>query len=129
MNTNDILVFHRMLRLGKPAKSRDIAMGLAHHRGPIYGMQPLGVPTVKASLAVLARAYDATALAENAANALEIYGKGVSIPEGVFELSRRQTDTWERERSRRLNGVSETMALHQRGDFRRSHHLLGRGGR
>ena len=74
-------------------------------------------------------AYDATALAENAANALEIYGKGVSIPEGVFELSRRQTDAWERERSRRLDGVSETMALHQRGDFRRSHHLLGRGGR
>ena len=74
-------------------------------------------------------AYDATALAENAANALTIYGKGVSIPEGVFELSRHQTDAWERERSRRLDGVSETMALHQRGDFRRSHHLLGRGGR
>jgi hypothetical protein len=56
MNTDDILVFHRMLRLGKPARSKDIAMGLAHHRGPIYGMQPLGVPTVKASLAALARA-------------------------------------------------------------------------
>ena len=41
-------------------------------------------------------AYDATALAENAANALTIYGAGVSIPERIFELSRHQTDAWER---------------------------------
>ena len=56
MNTDDILVFHRMLVLGKAMTSRNIAMGLQHWRGAVYGMMPMGVPTVKASLAVLARA-------------------------------------------------------------------------
>ena len=46
MNTDDILVFHRMLVLGKAMTSRNIAMGLQHWRGPIYGMMPMGVPTI-----------------------------------------------------------------------------------
>lgn len=56
MNTDDILVFHRMLRLGKPARAKDITDGLTHWRGAVYGMMPMGLGTVKASLGVLARA-------------------------------------------------------------------------
>lgn len=55
MNTDDILVFHRMLTIGKPAKIAVIAEGLQHYRGPIYGMQPLSVPTVKLCVAALTR--------------------------------------------------------------------------
>ena len=56
MDTDDLIVFEKMLRLGRPAKAAEIAEGLQHWCGDLYGMQPLSLQTVKGALYRLARA-------------------------------------------------------------------------
>ena len=56
MDTDDLIVFEKMLRLGKPAKAAEIAEGLQRWGGPLYGLQPLSLQGVKGALSRLARA-------------------------------------------------------------------------
>jgi len=56
MDTDDLIVFEKMLRLGRPAKAAEVADGLQRWCGDLYGMQPLSLQTVKGALSRLARA-------------------------------------------------------------------------
>jgi hypothetical protein len=56
MDTDELLVFEKMLRLGRPAKAAEVAEGLQRWGGPIYGLQPVSLQAVKGALSRLARA-------------------------------------------------------------------------
>ena len=56
MDTDELLVFQKMLRLGRPAKVAEVAEGLRRWGGSLYGLQPLSLQGVKGALSRLARA-------------------------------------------------------------------------